>query len=291
MISIDLTTLFRDTEHRLKTAGVATPELDVRLLVEEALGLTRVEALTLDQHQVTELDLKRLAGFIEKRLDRMPVSKIIGRREFWSLDFIVTKDTLDPRADSETLIDAVLSKRKNHTDSLRILDVGTGSGCLSIALLKEYPNARGVAVDISRETLQVALRNAEMHKVSDRLKLELGYWATYVEGTFDVIISNPPYIGLSERESLEPEVVNYDPPHALFAGEQGLDAYKELAETSFACLKDEGFVAYEHGFGQHEQVEQILREVGFSAFEGRCDLSGTRRVILAAKSKKALEQQ
>ena len=286
-----LSSLLKDTQDKLRGAGIETPELDARLLIQEALGLSSTDLMIKDHIDISALDLKRLDHFVTKRQGRMPVSKICGRREFWSLDFIVTKDTLDPRPDSETLIESILEKRTRRDEALTFLDIGTGTGCLIITLLKEFPNARGVAVDISRETLQVAKRNAVMHDVDQRLKVELGFWATYVQGTFDVIVSNPPYIGLSEREALAPEVVNYDPPHALFAGQDGLSAYSELGRTCIPCLNENGFIIFEHGKGQHPQVKNRLGQVGFTFFETRCDLSGTPRVILAATSKKALEQQ
>ena len=288
---IHLSSLLKDTQDKLKSSGIDTPELDARLLIQEALSLTSTDLMIKDDLDITTLDLKRLDHFIEKRQRRMPVSKICGRREFWSLDFIVTKDTLDPRPDSETIIESVLEKRRNKKAPLAFLDIGTGSGCLIISLLKEFPNARGVAVDISRETLQVAKRNAVMHGVDQRLKVELGFWATYVQGIFDVIVSNPPYIGLDERETLAPEVLDYDPPHALFAGPDGLSAYSELGHTCKPCLKENGFMAIEHGKAQELQVKTRLGHEGFTFFENRCDLSGTPRVILDATSKNALEQQ
>lgn len=216
---------------------------------------------------------------VEKLASGMPLSRLLGKREFWGMEFELSKETLDPRPDSETLIEAVLKNEPDRSKKLRILDLGTGTGCLIISLLKEYPQASGVAVDQSEEALSTARKNAHTHHVEDRLTCQHGDWFSGLKDTFDLIISNPPYISDQEYEELDPGVKNYDPKKALIAGEGGLDCYEEIIPQALHFLNPGGMLVLEIGHRQRVVVEQLLRENGFSSLSYQ-DLEGRDRCLI-----------
>lgn len=224
---------------------------------------------TAQHNQLRELANRRLTG--------EPLSKIVEKREFWGLNFKVTKDTLDPRADSETLVQAVTNTFSDQTQSLKIVDFGTGTGCLLISLLKEYPNALGVAIDKSEAALNIAKENARYLGVDKRMTFCLSNWAESLDGLFDVIISNPPYIGI--HESLEANVKNYDPVSALFAGEDGLDAYRALLGQIGKLCHPNTKIFFEIGQGQKAAVQEIASQHKFVLVDVYKDLAGIERVL------------
>lgn len=215
---------------------------------------------------------------IERRKEGEPLSKILGHRGFWKGDFFVDKNVLDPRADSETLIQAVLEKFPDKTLPLRILDLGTGSGCLLISLLMEYSNATGVGVDISEKAIEIAKKNALKNMIkaefilSDMAKLpkDLGY--------FDLVISNPPYIPRKDIEALDKNVKDYDPLLALDGGEDGLDFYRIIADEVPAPI-----VFVEIGIGQENQVQQIFENKNWYLWDAKKDFGGITRVLIFKK--------
>jgi release factor glutamine methyltransferase len=274
-----LKTLWQATVRVLKEAALDTPVADARLLVQHAFDISHEQLLMHGDRVATGDEQARLQAVIDRRLKREPVSRIVGTRAFWKGEFIVTPDTLDPRQDSETVIEAVLTHAR---DPQRILDCGTGTGCLIVSLLGEYPQATGVAIDISAAAVDVARRNASA--VADRIEFFTGDWVDYRAGApFDVVVSNPPYIGLSEKKDLAPEVVDYDPHLALFAGDDGLSAYRSLVSVLPAFLADGGLVVLEIGHRQAGAVKDILAQGGFDVLETRRDLGGNDRVIVAKK--------
>jgi len=210
------------------------------------------------------------------------MSSILGRREFWSLDFVVTPDTLAPRPDSETLIEAVLAALPDRSAPLSLVDFGTGTGCLLLTLLSELPNAEGIGIDISRPALAIAGGNAKRLGLADRCRFLCSDWSAALEGRFDLIISNPPYIPSGDIAGLEPEVARFEPLSALDGGADGLDAYRALAAQIPPLLKPGGIGAFEVGAGQAPQVAALLAEAGLTPRGIHRDLGGIERVVTFA---------
>lgn len=229
-----------------------------------------------------------LDGYVARRLKREPVSKILHVKGFWKDDFYVDENVLDPRPDSETLIESVLKQFPDRRAALRILDLGTGSGCLVLTLLREYEKARGVGVDISGKALAVACKNADLLGLSDRFAPVCADWeppdfAARFDGAFDVVVANPPYIDASEE--LPPDTL-FDPPQALFAAENGLKAYKDIAARLSGLLAQDGEAFFECGHTQARAVSEILTARGFVLTGVDKDLAGVDRCVRARKAKK-----
>lgn len=270
---------------RFARAGIEEPAADARVLVAFAVGVTPVFLRMHPDFTIEPDVLNKIEAFADRRVKREPVSKIIGTRGFWRLDFKVTKDVLDPRPDSETLIAEVLKLFPDQTAALRILDLGTGSGCLAQALLCEYVNARAVGFDASDAALKIAAENAAVNGMSGRFETKSGSWdvSGWFKGLgqFDLVISNPPYIAESERADLAPEVVNFDPEQALFAGADGLDAYRKIVPALPFLLKDGGVFVAEFGKGQHDAVREIVGNAGLVFNRFGVDLCGVVRCLSA----------
>lgn len=271
--------LWREATRRLNDAGIEGARLDARLLLEAAFGW-KPHALTLGTPAVSAEGLARFEGFLNRRLVHEPVSRILGQRDFWSLPFRISPATLDPRPDSETLVQAVLDRTEKNAP-LRLLDLGTGSGCLLIALLTERPNAWGLGLDRAPDAVAMAQLNAAALGVSDRVAFVAGDWAEALAGRFDVILSNPPYIPLGDRAALAPDVRDYDPALALFGGADGLDPYRRFANTLQAFLAPGGLLALEIGWDQGEAVQALLQQAAWHSVACLPDLGGRDRVIVA----------
>lgn len=276
----------RTATARLTAAGVASARRDARLLLA-AIVPGGASALLRDPQRILPLEeAARFESALARREKREPVSRIHGEREFWSLCFKVTPDTLDPRPDSETLIEGILEWAEDRTAPLRILDLGTGTGCLLLALLSELPNAVGCGVDSSDPALTVARENAESLGLSSRAEFQQGNWTAGLTSGWDVILSNPPYVADSEIGRLEPEVACYDPVTALAAGPDGLDDYRILIPGAARLLSPGGLMGLEVGRGQSEAVEAMMLAEKLVTSWRRCDLSGVERCCFAVKAKK-----
>lgn len=269
---------------QLKSAGVDTPRLDAILLLAEASALDEDRIRSRPDMPLTAEAVVSFEAMLQRRLRREPVSKIIGRREFWSLEFRTSSDVLDPRADSETLVASVLAAIPDRAASLRLVDFGTGSGCLLLSLLYELPNATGVGIDVSPPALAIAQDNADRLGMSSRCIFRLGSWGKGIEGTFDVLMSNPPYIESGVVPGLEPEVADYDPLLALDGGADGLDAYRALLPDMARLAVKHAFAALEVGMGQDVAVGRLLADAGFGEIAVLPDLSGIGRVVTGRKS-------
>ncbi|GBE44107.1 MAG TPA: peptide chain release factor N(5)-glutamine methyltransferase [Rhizobiales bacterium] len=254
--------LTRALASRLRAYGVPSPELDARLLVCHACGLTHEEAAANPERMVSDAERERIGRAIERRCAREPVSRITGRREFRGLDFAIGPSSLDPRADTETLVQAVLELAgENETAApVSILDLGTGSGCVLVALLHELAAAAGVGVDANLETLRIARANALRHGVGGRAGFVCSSWAEPIGGRFDFVVANPPYIPSAEIASLEPEVARYDPRSALDGGADGLAAYRAILAGIDRVLTPGGWAAFEVGAGQSAAVGAMFGE-------------------------------
>jgi release factor glutamine methyltransferase len=271
----------------LRRAGLDTPELDARLLLCHVTGLSHEAYIarareTLDPDAATRFDQA-----IARRLACEPVARITGNREFYGRDFIVGPDALDPRPDTETIIAAALDlvcAKGWQEKPLKLLDLGTGTGCILVTLLAELPRARGLGADVSAAALTIAAANARRHRVSDRAVLVAGDWLNAVSGKFDLILSNPPYLTTEEIAGLDKDVVNYDPHLALDGGGDGLEAYRRIAARVRDFLTADGTFLVEVGPTQGAAVVKILAAAGLScagAESIRLDLAGRPRVVVA----------
>ena len=272
------------TRDQFRSAGLDTPELDARLLMQAATGLRHEELLMRYNEPVSDAQSDALNKMVQRRLLREPVSRILGVRAFWKSEFKISRETLDPRADSETLIEAVLD-HVPHDRPLSILDLGTGSGCLLLSLLQELPEATGLGVDISADAIQTAHENAATLGLSNRVKFMVNNWTELkINNLFDIVISNPPYISDSEIAVLAPEVKEYDPVRALSGGADGLSCYREIISLLPKLIQKTGFVFMEIGATQAESVKEMLAKSGLHMIQTAQDLAGHDRCVVASMS-------
>ena len=265
---------------RLRVAGVESPRREARLLLAHVLGVKQEDIVA---GRIAHLSARALADFeaaLARRAAREPLAYILGSREFWSLDFAVGPGVLVPRPESETLIEEALRRFPNPESPLRVLDLGTGSGCLLLAFLSERPNATGAGVDISHDALAIARRNAKALNLDKRTLFIRSDWMKEISGTFDAIFINPPYIAEGQLSRLEPEVARYEPGTALNGGADGLDAYRRAAASLWRHLPPQGLAFFELGQGQAEPVKAILAEKGLRTDGTVYDLAGIPRCLV-----------
>ncbi len=264
-------------------AGLETPDLDARILVAARLKLDPVVLVREPDRRLAPQERATLRDAGLRRLAGEPVARILGFREFWGLPFLLSAETLVPRPDSETLVSAVLGavdRTGGRARPLRILDLGTGTGCLLIALLHELREARGLGIDTSLDAVETARLNAERIGVSARAAFVTGDWAEGIVGPFDIVVSNPPYIESAVIGDLQPEVRDHDPHLALDGGADGLDAYRIIAAELPRLLAPDGFCALEIGAGQRQAVSGLLAGHEIEPIEAHRDLGGHDRVLL-----------
>jgi release factor glutamine methyltransferase len=268
---------------RLKAAGIDSPAIDARLMLEAAADVTRVDIVTDPYRLLSPEQTSTFEDYITRRGAREPVSHILGRKGFWKIMLGVTKDVLTPRPDTEVIVDSVLAAFDEHRH-FNILDLGVGSGAILLAILSERPNAKGLGVDISEEALAVARENAANLGLARQVALLRGDWTDGLgDVTFDVVVANPPYIPSTHIETLDPEVRDHEPRLALDGGEDGLDAYRLLAPEILRVLKPDGVFAVEIGWDQSEAVEALFRAAGAEDVRTRKDLADKDRVVGGAK--------
>ncbi len=273
---VPITLAIRDGAGRLAAAGIADARREARLLLAHALSLPPSQLLAQPDALVpTGL----FDALVARRAAREPLALITGHQEFWSLDFAVSSATLIPRADSETLIDAALAALPERTKVGRILDLGTGSGCLLLAALREFPAAFGVGVDRMADAVALADRNAMALGLAPRTAFMCGDWATALAGRFDLILGNPPYIPTDEIARLAPEVAMHEPASALSGGADGLEAYRAIMPVLPPLMKEGGVAILEVGLGQAASVLELGEAAGLA---GSCssDLAGIERAIV-----------
>jgi release factor glutamine methyltransferase len=278
---------FAKTAGLLRRAGIDTPELDARLLLCHAARLTHEAYIARAGGELGGAAATRLELLIARRLGREPVSRIIGTREFYGRGFLVDRHALDPRPDTETLIEAALDlvdRRGSRHRSLNLLDLGIGTGCILITLLAELPKARGLGTDLSGAALDLAAANAVRLGVTDRASFVVADWLDGVDGSFDLIVSNPPYIASAEIAGLPEEVFGHDPRLALDGGPDGLAAYRRIAASARQVLAPNGKILVEIGSSQAEQVAEIFAKAGLTLDRDgaiRRDLAGRARLVMA----------
>lgn len=270
--------LLAEAKTRLAAAGVAAPALDARLLLQHATGLSATDLIADQGEPIGAAAAGTFRLLVERRVLREPVSKIIGMREFYGREFQVSRAVLDPRPDSENLVELCLDLIDSHGVQ-HLLDLGTGSGNLLLTLLAERRYLTGVGVDLSQEALDVAGRNAAALGLTRRCELVRGNWLDPVPEPFDLVVSNPPYIETSAIDELQPEVSLHDPRQALDGGDDGLDAYRAIAAGIAGPPLTCGLVAVEIGLGQELAVSDIFRQYRFLLANARLDLAARTRAL------------
>jgi release factor glutamine methyltransferase len=272
--------LLRWTTGHFERHGLATPRLDAECLLAHALGTSRLGLYVDFEKPVDPEERGAFRNLVRRRSDdRVPVAQLTGRKEFWSIDLEITPDVLVPRPETETLVQLVVDRPGVSDRDLKVLDLGTGSGAVAVALLKELPKARVTATDVSEEALAVARRNAESHGVADRIRLVAGDGFEPVSGErFDLVVSNPPYVAEADAASLQPEL-RHEPRAALFAGPDGLAVLRRIASGVRRRLEADGFVAVEVGAGQSALVGAAFEAAGLSEVTVHPDSEGRPRVV------------
>ncbi len=282
----EINALIADARRRFRAAGIERDEaaLDARLLAQRLLGWDAARLMTHGDEAASPEFARDYEGLVARRTFREPLAYITGSREFWNLDIEVTPAVLIPRPETELLIEIAL-EHFDHPQPIRILDVCTGSGCVAVGLGREFPKAALVASDISQDALDVARRNLARYGVSARAQCIRADLLEGIDGPFDLIVSNPPYVPTVDAPGLQPEVREYEPPAALFAGEDGLQIVRRLVVQAAAALAREGIFVFEFGAGQDEAVESIVEAVpSLTLLEVKHDLQDIPRAAVARKT-------
>jgi len=268
-----------------RTRGLETPELDARILVGHALGIDRSQLAANSGRLLDASEADAVAARATRRLSHEPIARIVGHKEFWSLDLRVDPAVLVPRPETETVVEAALAAidAGARKQPLRLLDIGTGSGALLLALLTELPNAFGIGVDISTAALDVARDNAVTLGFARRCAFVAGDGGRALSGPFDIVVSNPPYIAQGEISHLAPEVREHDPALALDGGNDGLDGYRMIAADVQRLLAPGGFLVVELGAGQEVNAAALLTKAGLTVGSARKDLAGIARALTASR--------
>jgi release factor glutamine methyltransferase len=268
-----------------REGGLDSPDLDARLLVGHALTLDHAALVAVAGRMLTPAEAQAIAAAATRRLAGEPVSRITGRKEFWGLDLRLDLETLVPRPESETIVEAALAALGpgKAQQSLRVADLGTGSGALLLAMLSELPGAHGTGTDTSLAALECARANAATLGLSDRASFVLCDYGAALEGSFDLVVSNPPYVRSGEIASLMPEVRLYDPPRALDGGPDGLDGCRAIAADASRLVSPGGILVVELGAGQLGAARSLLTAAGLTVRSSRSDLSGVPRALVVRR--------
>ncbi|MBV1832460.1 peptide chain release factor N(5)-glutamine methyltransferase [Novacetimonas pomaceti] len=270
--------ILHQAARRLSQAGIDSPRREARLLLAHVLQ-TDLSGLLMHDH-VESAQALRFESLVERRASHEPLSYLTGSAGFWSMTLEVSAATLVPRADTETLIEALLELRPDRDGVRRILDLGTGTGCLLLAALQEYRHAWGLGVDLSPDAARLATRNARCLGLSGRCDIICGDWAQAIMGRFDVVLSNPPYIPHGDLGGLMPDVRDYEPHRALDGGADGLVSYRLLMQCLPRLLSAQGIAIIELGIGQERSVPALAREAGMEVLSIRADLGGIGRALV-----------
>ncbi|MBN8828673.1 MAG: peptide chain release factor N(5)-glutamine methyltransferase [Sphingobacteriia bacterium] len=257
--------------------GFATPQLDARVLLSFVTNLAMEDIVKKYEDNLSDEQLKSFTEVVNERANGKPVSKILGYKYFWKYKFFTSEDVLDPRNDSETLIEHVLATFQDKTKELKIIDLGVGSGCLIISLLLEYKNSKGTGIDISDKAIEIAKKNLNEYKLNSRLNILKSNWLENINEKFDIIISNPPYIITKDIENLSVEVKKFDPYLALNGGEDGLDCYRTIAKELKKIVSETSIIFFEIGQDQLDDLINIMSSQGFECLSYLEDLNGIIR--------------
>lgn len=273
-------TALRAAVGRLYAAGIDTARLDARLLLGDVLKLATAELVAHPERPLAAPESERFRELIERRCRHQPVSQLLARREFWGLTFRVTADTLIPRPETETIVEQALAGIADRVQAIRVLDLGTGTGCLLLTLLHELPRATGLGIDRSPGALAVARANADALGLAERAEFRLGNWTEGMADSFDLVVSNPPYIATPDMDRLVPEVARHEPHLALHGGWDGLDCYRAIAGGLGGRLRPDGRLLLEIGAEQGDSVAAIFAAAGLACTARHNDLAGLPRCLV-----------
>ena len=265
----------------LKNHNIHSHELDAQIILSDIMGIKREFLIVNDKIDISEKIIKKYETAIRRRAKREPVAYITGKKEFWSKDFIVSSSTLVPRSETELLIYKIINFFKNR--NINILDIGTGSGCILLSILKELKFSRGIGIDISPKAIQIARINAKKQHLNLRAKFKVFDVKNYDLGKYDLIVSNPPYIPSKDIKNLSKDIINYEPKKALDGGVDGLDLIKKVIYKSSNLLKKNGLLSLEIGYQQYRKVSSILRCCGFKEVAKEYDYKQNVRCIMSTK--------
>ena len=276
-----LANTIKQASQLLKNHNIFSHELDAEIILSDIMGVTK-EFLIVNNHiNISKNIIKKYNLAIKRRLNREPVAYIVGKKEFWSENFLVNKSTLVPRPETELLIYKLVKFFKNKRIS--ILDIGTGSGCILLSLLKELKYSQGTGIDISSKAIQVAKNNSKKLHLISRSKFKVFNIGEYSGGKYDLIVSNPPYIPNKDLKNLSKDIINYEPVTALKGGIDGLDLTKKIIYKANSLLKKNGLLAIEIGYQQYRKVQSILRQNGFREIGKEYDYNRNVRCIISTK--------
>ncbi|MDO1584146.1 peptide chain release factor N(5)-glutamine methyltransferase [Rhizobium oryzicola] len=281
-----LADIVMEARQRIAAAGLPDAAIDARHLVAGLLELNLTDLVVSGDRALTQDQIDIISAAVARRIAREPVHRILGHRDFHGVRLHLSPATLEPRPDTEVLVDAIVphARRMAATQGrVSLIDLGTGTGAIALALLAEIPEMQAVGVDLSAEALETARRNADVNGVGDRFRTVESRWFEKISGSFDIIVSNPPYIKTEVIGELEPDVRHYDPMLALDGGPDGLDAYRELAMHAPKYLAPQGIIGLEIGYDQREAVSALFQEQNCSLIEALRDLGGQDRVLLFEK--------
>ena len=268
--------LIKESLLKLKHKNINNPELDLRILLKHASK--KNNEIILSNINLDNIDIAKFKTFLQKRINRQSIAKIINNKAFWKYDFYVNNFVLDPRPETELIIEQVLKIYKNKNHKLKILDVGTGSGCIAVSLAKEFKNASITAIDISKEALEVAAKNLNIHNCGNQIQLKLIDYKN-INSKFDLIVSNPPYLTNYQFNNADPEVKNFEPKLALVGGDDGLKFYREYSNNLKYLMNKGAYFVCEIGINQRQDCEQIFQNSGLYLNKIVNDLQGIERIL------------
>ena len=275
--------IIKQASQILKNNGIQTHELDAQLILSDIMKVQREYLITNDKLTISEKIMEKYDFAIKRRIKREPVAYITGKKEFWSDDYLVNHGTLIPRPETELLIYKVVNFFKNK--KINILDIGTGSGCILLSILKELNFSRGIGIDFSSKAIQIAEANSRNLKLSYRAKFRVVNLDKSNLGKYDLVISNPPYIPSRNIKNLSKDIINYEPLTALNGGSDGLDLIKKVIYKSNHLLKKNGLLALEIGYNQYRRVSSMLKYSGYREMSRECDYNHNVRCIMSTKVK------
>ena len=278
---MNLENIIKNASEILKSHNIHSHDLDAEVIISNIMGVKREYLITKNKIMVPEKIVKKYDIAIARRIKREPVAYIIGKKEFWSKDFIVNKATLIPRPETEILVHNVIKYFKNKR--IIILDIGTGTGCILLSILKELNFSRGIGIDISKKAVQIAKTNSKNFNLMHRSKFKVCDLKNYNIGKYDLIVSNPPYILSKDIKNLDKDIINHEPKLALDGGVDGLDLIKKVIYKSNRLLKRNGILALEIGFNQYRKVSDVLKNRGFREIAKERDYKSNVRCIISTK--------
>jgi len=278
---MNLENTVKKASQKLKNNNIISHLLDAEIILADIMGVERESLIINNKANISEKIVSKYNRAIKRRIKNEPIAYILGKKEFWSQNFIVDKSTLVPRPETELLIHKLVDIYKNK--KLNILDIGTGTGCILLSLLKELNNSKGTGIDISKRAIRIAKINSKNLKLVNRAKFKNFDICRYKTTKFDLIVSNPPYIPSQEIRKLSKDIINFEPRKALDGGPDGLDLIKKIIYKSNSLLKRNGMLAIEIGFGQYRRVSKVLDSYKFREFSKIYDYNGNVRCIITTK--------